>query len=68
VLRDRNLPAVTAWLSRLQRLIGAQQRPDGSWIPVGQLSVASREQLDAAASQALQELAPIAVITEPRRT
>ena len=40
----------------------------GSWTPVSQLSPTQREQIDAAASQALEDLAPIAVITEPRRS
>jgi iron uptake system component EfeO len=68
LLADRyaQLPAVYAWLAQLQRLIDAQHR-NGEWTPVSRLSMTSREQIDAAASQALQELAPIAVITEPRR-
>lgn len=65
--RYHGLPAVTLWLGRLQHLLGAQDR-HGTWTPVSRLSTASREQIDAAAGQALQVLAPIAVITEPRRT
>jgi iron uptake system component EfeO len=68
VVRYRNLAHVYAWLNRLKRLIDAQRRPDGSWIPVENLGVRTREQIDSAASEALQFLAPIAVITEPRRT
>ena len=68
VSRYQNLPAVYTWLNRLQQLIDAQQHPDGRWTPVGDLSTPAREQIDAAAGQALQELAPIAVITEPRTT
>ncbi len=67
VTRYTGLPAVYTWLSTLQRLLQAQHRPGGSWTPVSQLSTTAREQIDAAASQALQELAPIAAITEPRR-
>jgi iron uptake system component EfeO len=67
-VRYQGLPAVSTWLNRLQRLLDAQQRPDGHWTPVSKLTSASRLQIDAAASQSLQELAPIAVITEPRRT
>ena len=66
-VRYTRLPAVYAWLSRLQHLIDAQHRQGGGWTPVSKLSMTSREQIDAAASQALQVLAPIAVITEPRR-
>lgn len=65
-VRYNHLPAVYTWLSRLQRLIDAQHR-QGGWTPVSKLSMTSRQQIDAAATQALQELAPIAVITEPRR-
>jgi len=68
VPRYRGLPAVYTWLNRLRRLLLAQQRPDGSWTPASKLAVTAREQIDAAASQALEELAPIAVITEPRRS
>jgi iron uptake system EfeUOB component EfeO/EfeM len=66
--RYSGLPAVYTWLSRLQKLIDAQHAPDGHWTSVGRLAAPARLQIDAAASQALQELAPIAVITEPRRT
>ncbi|HEY7143062.1 MAG TPA: EfeM/EfeO family lipoprotein [Streptosporangiaceae bacterium] len=68
VTRYRGLPAVNAWLDRLQHLLSAQQRPGGSWTPVHDLSLTARNRIDAAAGQALEELAPIAVITEPRRT
>jgi iron uptake system component EfeO len=68
VVRYQALPQVYTWLNRLQSLIGAQHHPDGSWTPVTQLSTITRQQIDAACGQALQELAPIAVITEPRTT
>jgi iron uptake system component EfeO len=68
VVRYQALPQVYIWLNRLQSLIGAQHHPDGSWTPVSQLSTITRQQIDAACGQALQELAPIAVITEPRTT
>jgi iron uptake system component EfeO len=67
-VRYPGLPSVDTWLGRLQHLIDAQRKPDGAWTPVAELSTASRQRIDAAASQALQVLAPIAVITEPRRT
>ncbi len=66
--RYQHLPAVYIWLDRLQSVLDATRRSGGSWTPAGDLSAASREQIDAAASQALEELAPIAVIAEPRRT
>jgi iron uptake system component EfeO len=68
VARYTGLPAVNTWLNTLQSRLGAQHSKAGHWIAAHQLSRAARERIDAAASQALQELAPIAVITEPRRT
>jgi iron uptake system component EfeO len=68
VSRYRALPEAYTWLSRLQSLISAQHHADGSWTPVAALAATSREQIDAAIGQALQELAPIAAITEPRTT
>ncbi|HEX3920775.1 MAG TPA: EfeM/EfeO family lipoprotein [Streptosporangiaceae bacterium] len=65
-VRDQGLPSAYFWLSRLQSLLEAQQS-GGHWTPVSALSTSARQQIDAAAGQALTELAPIAVITEPRR-
>jgi iron uptake system component EfeO len=67
VTRYAGLPQVYVWLSRLAALLTAQHHADGSWTPVSKLSTTAREQIDAAAGQALTELAPIAAITEPRR-
>jgi iron uptake system component EfeO len=66
--RYRALPQVYTWLNRLQSLLSTQHHADGSWTPVAALAATSREQIDAAIGQALQELAPIAAITEPRTT
>jgi len=66
--RYSGLPAVYTWLDRLQSLLNQNSRPNGRWIPLSELGESSREQIDAACSQALQELAPIAAITEPRLT
>jgi iron uptake system component EfeO len=66
--RYPGLPQVYAGLAALQRLLQAQHHTGGSWTPVGQLPTSAREQIDAATGQLLQDLAPIAVITEPRRT
>ena len=65
-VRYPGLPGAYRWLGRLQALIAAQHH-GAAWTPVSQLPTPTREQIDAAASQSLQELAPIAVITEPRR-
>jgi iron uptake system component EfeO len=64
--RYAGLPGVYVWLGRLQSLLNAQHH-GSAWTPVSRLPTVTREQIDAAASQSLQELAPIAVITEPRR-
>jgi iron uptake system component EfeO len=66
--RYPGLPAVYTWLDRLQALLEAQHHPDGAWVPVSRLPVSARQDIDAACSQALQELAPIASIAEPRNT
>ena len=68
VPRYPGLPAVYSWLDRLSSLLGKNKGPNGQWLPVSRLSPTSREQIDAACSQALEELAPIAAITEPRIT
>jgi iron uptake system component EfeO len=64
--RYAGLPAVSTWLNRLQKLIEATRTSRG-WTAVSQLPTPARQAIDAAASQALVELAPIADITEPRR-
>jgi iron uptake system component EfeO len=66
--RYSGLPAVYTWLDRLQALLQAQRQPDGTWVPVSQLSQPASQAIDAACGQALQELAPIASIAEPRNT
>jgi iron uptake system EfeUOB component EfeO/EfeM len=68
VTRYPGLPGVYAWLNRLQALLEAEHQPAGTWVPVSQLPVSARQDIDAACSQALQELAPIASIAEPRNT
>ena len=65
--RYPQLSQVDEWTQRLQTLLQAQQHPDDSWTPVDQLSSMDREQLDAALSELIEQLAPIAAITEPRR-
>jgi iron uptake system component EfeO len=66
VTRYPGLPAVYTWLNNLQTLLQAQHRPDGSWVAVSQLSQSARQAIDSACGQALEELAPIASIAEPR--
>jgi iron uptake system component EfeO len=68
LLADRytGLPAVYTWLDRLQKVIDGTHTSHG-WTAVGALPTTTRQDVDAAASQSLVELAPIAAITEPRR-
>jgi iron uptake system component EfeO len=68
VTRYPGLPAVYTSLNRLQALLEAQRQADGAWVPVSQLSGSARQDIDAACGQALEELAPIASIAEPRNT
>jgi len=65
-VRYSGLPAAYRWLDRLTTLLNHNKRPNGLWVPVSGLSQRSRAQIDAACGQALEELAPIAAITEPR--
>lgn len=66
--RYPQLSDVDAWSARFQALVEAQRRPDGTWTPVDQLTQATREKLNGTLSQLVELLAPIASITEPRRT
>lgn len=66
--RYAGLPAVYSGLDRLQSLIEKEQRPNGMWVPVSALPASARQAIDAACGAALQSLAPIASITEPRNT
>jgi iron uptake system component EfeO len=65
--RYPQLSQVDDWTNRLQTLLQAQQHPDGSWTPITQLSSMDRERLNATLSELIEQLAPIAAITEPRR-
>jgi iron uptake system component EfeO len=64
--RDPQLPQVYAGLTQLQSLLEKEKLPNGWWVPVSALPQATRQDIDAVCGQLLQELAPIASITEPR--
>jgi iron uptake system component EfeO len=66
--RYPGLPAVYAGLNQLQALLEKEHLPNGWWVPVSALPDATRQAIDAACGQVLQELAPVAAITEPRNT
>ena len=57
------LPQVYTWLSRLQGLIDAERTGSG-WTPVSALTPAQREDINSAAAETVQLLAPIAVMFE----
>jgi iron uptake system component EfeO len=61
--RYPSLPSVYTWLDKLQQLIDSERTPNG-WISVAALTTMKREQINSAAAEAVQLLAPIAVIFE----
>lgn len=65
--RYPGLPAVYTWLGRLDGLL-RKQDSRGSWKAVSALTPQARDDLISACDQALEKLAPIASITEPRNT
>jgi iron uptake system component EfeO len=66
--RYPELPEVYAGLNQLQSLLEKEKLPNGWWVPVSALPHSTRQAIDAACGQVLQELAPIASITEARNT
>jgi iron uptake system EfeUOB component EfeO/EfeM len=66
--RYNGLKSVYFWLNRLRSLLEKEHLKNGTWVPVSRLPTLARQEIDAACGQALQELAPIASITEPRNT
>jgi iron uptake system component EfeO len=66
--RYPGLPAVYSGLNLLQSLLEKERLANGWWVPVSALPSATKQAIDAACGQVLQELAPIASITEPRNT
>jgi iron uptake system component EfeO len=62
------LPQVRAALAQLRTLVNAQRTPAGTWTPLNQLTDAQREAINSAADAAVDLLAPIATICEPRMT
>jgi len=68
VPRYPGLPSVYTGLSQLQSLLEKEKLPNGGWVPVSALPTPTRQAIDAACDAALQSLAPIASITEPRNT
>ncbi|MER5215666.1 iron uptake transporter permease EfeU [Streptomyces sp. NPDC002838] len=61
------LTAVDRWMRRTEQLVLSARHKDGSWAPVDGLPAATRERLDGAMGQLLEELAPIPDLLEIRR-
>jgi iron uptake system component EfeO len=66
VPRYPGLPSVYSSLDQLQSLLEKEHLPNGSWVSVSDLPASARQQIDAACSQVVQDLSPIASIAEPR--
>jgi iron uptake system component EfeO len=66
--RYAGLSAVYSGLTQLRALLEKERLPNGWWVPESALPTATRQAIDAACGQVLQELAPIASLTEPRDT
>jgi iron uptake system component EfeO len=65
--RYPGLSDVDRLLTEFQRELQAQDHA-GTWTPVGDLPRYAREKLNGTLSELVEKLAPIAAITEPRRT
>jgi iron uptake system EfeUOB component EfeO/EfeM len=68
VTRYSGLSSVYTELDQLQTLLEKEHLTNGSWVSVANLPTYTREQIDAACSQLVQDLSPIASIAEPRNT
>ncbi|MFJ2955073.1 imelysin family protein [Streptomyces sp. NPDC087270] len=67
VPRDTGLAALNAALDRAAADLDAQHH-DGRWTPLGDLTRAQRERIDADFGDLLERLAPVAAIFDVRRT
>jgi iron uptake system component EfeO len=61
--RYPDLPSVYTWLNRLRQLVDAAHTHSG-WTPVSKLTTSEREEINSAAAETVQLLAPIAVMFE----
>ncbi|WP_053748829.1 iron uptake transporter permease EfeU [Streptomyces sp. MMG1533] len=67
--RAPELPAaVDSWLRRTDQLVLSARRENGSWTPADKLPAATRQRLDGAMGQLLEELAPIPDLLEVRKS
>ena len=70
ILRTRypELAETERALRSLRTEVETHRRSDGSWQALGDLDGSAREHLDAELDRALELLAPVAAICQPRRT
>jgi high-affinity iron transporter len=61
------LTDVGSWLRRTERTVLSARRADGRWTPVERLPAATRQRLNGAMSQLLEELAPVPNLLEIRK-
>ncbi|MFI5713971.1 EfeM/EfeO family lipoprotein [Kribbella sp. NPDC051620] len=61
-------PQVATWIATTRGLVAKGHRPDGTWVAPTALSQPNRMRLNAAVSQLVEVLAPIAAIGDVRRT
>ncbi|ANS63270.1 iron permease FTR1 [Streptomyces lincolnensis] len=61
------LTDVGGWMRRTERIVLSARSADGRWTPVEQLPAATRQRLNGAMSQLLEELAPIPDLLEIRK-
>ncbi len=59
---------VATWIAKTRALVAQGKRPDGTWVAPTALDRQTRQRLDAAVSQLVEVLAPIAAIGDVRRT
>ncbi|WP_405057457.1 EfeM/EfeO family lipoprotein [Kribbella sp. NBC_01505] len=61
-------PQIATWIAKTRELVTKAHRPDGTWIAPTALDPQTRQRLNAAVSQLVEVLAPIAAIGDVRRT
>jgi len=64
--RYPQLPETMSWLDRADAVVADYHNPDGSWVPLTDLSTAGRETLNATIDHTVELLANVAAITDPR--
>ncbi|MGW0609078.1 EfeM/EfeO family lipoprotein [Streptomyces sp. NPDC002788] len=65
--RDSGLAGLDSWMNRTQHTLDAFDR-DGRWTPLGRLTRAQREKVDADVGELVERLADVAALTDVRRT